>query len=143
VTAWAVFFFHTSQKARTKYQGSRLEQGPFLYAPSSRTFFKKGFKKIKFEKGVAVRKNLKNGCLPPDHRAGGVGPGTSRPTRGRDASKAFCRPLPRAPSRIRKFLIREGVPEAATRPARGREASRLVSGRDVESHFFIIFLWNL
>jgi hypothetical protein len=62
-------------------------------------FFKKGLKKLKFEKGVAVGKNLKNGCLPPNHRAGGVGPGTSRPTRGRDAQKAFCRPPPRGPLR--------------------------------------------
>jgi hypothetical protein len=48
-----------------------------------------------------------------------------------------------ASSRIRKFLIRKGVPEGASRPARGREATRPVSGRDVESHFFLLFSFGI
>jgi hypothetical protein len=37
-----------------------------------RVFFKKGLKKLKFEKRVSAGNNLKNGRLPPVDRAGGV-----------------------------------------------------------------------
>jgi hypothetical protein len=33
-------------------------------------FFEKGLKKLKFEKGVPAWNILKNGCLPPNERAG-------------------------------------------------------------------------
>jgi hypothetical protein len=52
-------------------------------------FFEKEFKKIKFEKGVPIRKFSKNGYFPPDQRAGGVGPETSRPFNGREVPKLF------------------------------------------------------
>jgi hypothetical protein len=56
----------------------------FIYSESShpRNFLKKGLKKLKFEKGVPVGNNSKNGCLPPVDRAGCVGPGTPRPSIG-------------------------------------------------------------
>jgi hypothetical protein len=53
-------------------------------------FKKKGLKKI--EKGVPGGKNWKNRYLPPVDRAGGVGPGTSRPSSGREVPKIFSGP---------------------------------------------------
>jgi hypothetical protein len=56
-----------------------------------RVFFsKKGFKKIR--KRVPDRKIWKNGYLPPVDRAGGVGPGTSRPSNGREVPKLSADP---------------------------------------------------
>jgi hypothetical protein len=52
---------------------------------------------------VPVGKFLKNGYLPPADWAGGVGPGTSRPSSGRD--------VPRGP--LREFFICEEVPAGA------------------------------
>jgi hypothetical protein len=66
-------------------------------------FFKKKDKKIKLGKGVPVGKILKNGYLLPTDWAGDVGPGTSRPSNGRD--------VPRGP--LREFLICEKVPAGA------------------------------
>jgi hypothetical protein len=67
---------------------------PLLATGSSRcwcvchgTFLKKRLKKIKFEKGVPIGKKSKNGYLLSVDRAGGVGPGTSRPTSGREVPK--------------------------------------------------------
>jgi hypothetical protein len=57
-----------------------------------RNFFKKRVKKIKFKKGVPVGKNWKNRYLLPVDRAGGVGPGTSRPSSGREVPKIFPGP---------------------------------------------------
>jgi hypothetical protein len=47
-------------------------------------FFRKGLKKIKFEKGVPIGKNSKNRYLPLVDQAGGVGPGIpAHPAGGR------------------------------------------------------------
>jgi hypothetical protein len=116
-----------------EYTSGALPNAPFLLffyffscaepvstAAATRLFLKKGFKKIKIRKTVLVGNNLKNGCLPPVDRAGGVGPGTSRPSRGRDVPKNFCRPLLRAPSRIRKFLRCCSDPRANGKRANGK-----------------------
>jgi hypothetical protein len=55
-------------------------------------FLKKRLKKFKFGKGVPIRKISENGYLPPDQRAGGMGPGTSRPLDGREVPKLFPDP---------------------------------------------------
>jgi hypothetical protein len=65
-----------------------------LFRRATLSFFLKRNKKIKFEKGEPDRKKSKNGCLPPADRVGGVGPGTSRPSSGREVPKIF-----RGPSR--------------------------------------------
>jgi hypothetical protein len=75
-------------------------------------FLKKGLK-IKFEKWVPVVKNWKNGYLPPVDWAGGMGPGTSRPSSGRDVPKIFPGP---SQEPLKKFLIREELPEAGIPP---------------------------
>jgi hypothetical protein len=90
---------------------------------------------------VPVGNNLKNGCLPSVDRAGGVGPGTSRLPRGRDIPKNFCKPLPRALSRIRKFLIREEVPEAGNPP--GQRAGGIPPGQWAGCSLLIFFCYFL
>jgi hypothetical protein len=53
---------------------------------------------------MPVGKILKNGYLPPADWAGGVGPGTSRSSSGRE--------VPRGP--LREFFICEEVPAGAS-----------------------------
>jgi hypothetical protein len=43
---------------------------PPFATPWASFFFKKRVKKLKFEKGVAAENISKNGCLPPNKRAG-------------------------------------------------------------------------
>jgi hypothetical protein len=66
-------------------------------------FLKKGIEKIKLGKGVPVGKILKNGYLLPADWAGGVGPGTSRPSSGRDVLRET----------LHEFFICEEVPAGA------------------------------
>jgi hypothetical protein len=77
---------------RAKLAATGLPTSPVRAAAAVRAFFKKGFKKIKFEKGVLIWKISKNGYLLPDQRAGGVGPETSRPSNGREVLNFFLSP---------------------------------------------------
>jgi hypothetical protein len=63
----------------------REEQG------ERRLFFLRDKKKIKFGKGELDGKNSENRYLPPVDRAGGVGPGTSRPSSGREVPRGPLR----------------------------------------------------
>jgi hypothetical protein len=92
---------------------------------------------------VGVEKNLKNGCLPPDHRAGGVGPGISRPTSGRDAQKAFSRP-PQGPFANKKFFLfaKGSLREHPARPMGGRHPARPVGGM-FRAIFFLLFSFGI
>jgi hypothetical protein len=56
-------------------------------------FLKKGLKKLKFEKGVVVGKNLKNGCLPSGRRGAGDIPSNQRA----GCSKTFLQAPPEGP----------------------------------------------
>jgi hypothetical protein len=74
----------------------------------NRTFFLKGIKKIKFKKGSRMGEIRKMGTSRPLNGR----KWTSRPTIVREAPKKFSG----ASSRIKKFLIREEVPEAGLPP---------------------------
>jgi hypothetical protein len=74
---------------------------------------------------VLFWKFLKNRYLPPDQRAGGVGPETSRPSNGREVPNFFSSPLPRASSRIKNFFLFARRP--LTRP-RGHPAAQQAGG---------------
>jgi hypothetical protein len=84
----------------------------------TREFFLKGLKKLKFEKGVPVGNNSKNGCPP-------------------SVPKNICRPLPRISRPSRGPLRQE------SRPVRGWEASRPASGMLKRYLFFNIFYFLL
>jgi hypothetical protein len=82
--------------SRPLAHGPLTRNGPRAPAPAPCAwcgkFFLKRIKKIKFKKEVPDTKNSKNGYFPPVDRAGGMGPGTSRPSNGREVPKLFAGP---------------------------------------------------
>jgi hypothetical protein len=73
-------------------------------------------------KRALIWKIFKKGYLPPNQRTGDVGPGTSRPSNGREVPNLFQGPSRGSLREYETFLIREETLDAAA------EVSREVRG---------------